>query len=516
MASAFAAKPIDLKHQSTSILASFVSTLAANQTSLKEVSRVKDFNQTTHVRLKQMYAGALVWGGDVVVHVPKGSDTTLMGMASNKYAKMNGFIYQDMSKDLEQAPSLTAEEILKHAVELFQKASIKSNSITDTNSSLMIFVDEKNKAHWAYLVSFLVSPANELPKKPTYIIDATTQHVYRQWDNIQTIEAFGGGFGGNSNPKMGKLTYDGLASNLPKLTIDRAMVRQACFLKNSNVTVKNVRKNDAVVQYSCRQTDSNHDNVWWNGDQDAVNGAFSPSNDALYAGHVIQDMYMNWYGIPALIDSSGKAMMLNMRVHADMENAYWDGEQMTFGDGGSTFYPLVSLGVGAHEVSHGFTEQHSALSYWSQSGGLNESFSDMAAQAAEFYSVGHNSWQIGPEIMKGTGALRYMDQPSKDCEGGAPGDWCSIDKTSQYYEGLDVHFSSGIFNRVFYLMGTAEGWNTRKAFDVMVQANQNYWTSNTTWTDAACGVLEATKDYGYDANVVKNAFNAVEVNFSHC
>ena len=40
---------------------------------------------------------------------------------------------------------------------------------------------------------------------------------------------------------------------------------------------------------------------------------------------------------------------------------------MTFGDGATTFYPLVSLDVAAHEVSHGFTEQNSGLVYSGQS-----------------------------------------------------------------------------------------------------------------------------------------------------
>ncbi len=59
---------------------------------------------------------------------------------------------------------------------------------------------------------------------------------------------------------------------------------------------------------------------------------------------------------------------------------------MTFGDGASYFYPLVSLDVSAHEVSHGFIEQNSNLIYSGQSGGINEAFSDMAGEAAEFYS----------------------------------------------------------------------------------------------------------------------------------
>ena len=42
---------------------------------------------------------------------------------------------------------------------------------------------------------------------------------------------------------------------------------------------------------------------------------------------------------------------------------------------------------------------------------MNESFSDMAAQAAEFYSYGKSSWLIGAEIMKAPDeTLRYMEK----------------------------------------------------------------------------------------------------------
>ncbi len=58
------------------------------------------------------------------------------------------------------------------------------------------------------------------------------------------------------------------------------------------------------------------------------------------------------------------------RVHydEDFENAFWDGEVITFGDRNSTFYPLVCLDVMAHELGHGLTEQHSGLVYAGQSG----------------------------------------------------------------------------------------------------------------------------------------------------
>lgn len=516
MTSVFAATPVDLNHQPVSLLKSFFS-LAPDAASLTSVSSASDFNQTKHIRLKQTYAGVPVWGGDAVVHVPEGSNFSVKTMSGGKSTSMNGLLYQGLNKDLGARPALQTEQVLHYAVKQFQETKGNLNPVSEQDASLIVYVDDNNRAHWAYLVSFLVSPNEGLPMKPTYIMDASTFHVYHEWDNIQTQEgAKGGGFGGNEGKVAGKYVYDGLEGNLPKLDVDRDATKEVCLLKNTDVTVKDRRKRDAVVEYSCTATDPDHDNVWWDADFDKVNGGYSPSNDALYAGAVIQDMYMNWYGIPPLVDSAGNKKMLNMRVHEYMDNAYWDGSQMTFGDGITMFYPLVSLGVGAHEISHGFTQQHANLAYYSQSGGLNEAFSDMAAQGAEFFSVEHNSWQIGPEIMKKGGALRYMDKPSKDCGTRKPGDWCSIDTVSQYKEGLDVHYSSGVFNRVFYLIGTSDGWDTRKAFDIMVQANMNYWTSTTKWTDAACGVLKATADYKYDNTAVKAAFETVGVDISKC
>src|SRR3546814_7592087 len=79
------------------------------------------------------------------------------------------------------------------------------------------------------------------------------------------------------------------------------------------------------------------------------------------------------------------------------ENAFWEPatQTMYFGDGASTFCPLVSLDVLAHEVSHGFTEQNSNLEYAYQPGGINEAFSDMAGEAAEFFFKGENDFLIG-------------------------------------------------------------------------------------------------------------------------
>lgn len=504
--SAYAAQAVDLSYQSINVLKPF-----ATQSNLKLLNQKADINQTMHTRFQQTYQGVPVLGGDVIVHAPKGTDASLAGMTSNNKASMDGVIYQGLNQDLTAAPRIDKENAIKHAELSYQG----DTSLTEQQTAeLMVYVDNKNKAHWVYLVSFVVKPVNAMIEKPTFILDAISFKVYEQWNDIQTLDnVLGGGFGGNQ--KMGKLVYDGLSNNLSKLAMQRDPSTHVCYLKNADVTVKNVSKKDAISQFQCNVLDNQHDNIYWSAELSSTNGAYSPDNDALYIGKVIKEMYQLWYGVPVLTEN-GKPMMLNMRVHENIENAYWDGSQMTFGDGGSMFYPLVSLGVGAHEVSHGFTQQHSNLFYQLQSGGINESFSDMAAQAAEYYSSGHNTWQIGPEIIKGNGALRYMDEPTKDCNGKAPGSSCSISHVKDYRFGLNVHYSSGVFNKMFYLVATAPGWNAKKAFDIMVQANQYYWTQTSNFNKAACGVIKATKDLHYPIDAVTSAFKTVGIDTSTC
>lgn len=523
--SIFAATPVDLSHQPLSIIHSFLVNDKSNNPQVKQLSSAVDFNQTQHVRLQQMYSNYPVWGGDFVLHAPKGniqSINDIATFANSTDISMNGTIYNGIEKDLNATPAyaLTTEQMdkaMQQAILSYQKKNgIASNPITEKTSSRIIYIDKNNKAHWAYLISFVASPANAIPQKPTFIMDATTLEIYKEWDNIQTLSnTFGGGFGGNE--KISKFVYDGLQNNFPKLDIQRDDTTNFCFLKNSDVTVKNASNGGTVISYECKATDNSHDQVYWNADHDAVNGAYSPSNDALFVGKIVKNMYQEWYGVPVLKESNGSPMMLNMQVHLRMDNAYWNGREMFFGDGIRIFYPLVSIGVAAHEISHGFTQQHSNLEYYGQSGGLNESFSDMAAQAAEFYATKKNHWTIGDEIYKEANkALRYMDEPTKDCGSKKPGSSCSISNVEDYDDYIDVHYSSGIFNKFFYLLGTSKKWDTQKAFNVMVHANQNYWTSESNFTQAACGVIKSAKDYKYPVKAVKQAAKGVGIDVSKC
>ncbi len=66
---------------------------------------------------------------------------------------------------------------------------------------------------------------------------------------------------------------------------------------------------------------------------------------------------------------------LKILTRRGYENAFWSnsGFCMTYGDGATTFQPLVSVDVAGHEMSHGVMSTEANLTYSGESGGLNES-----------------------------------------------------------------------------------------------------------------------------------------------
>src|SRR5687768_16284982 len=109
------------------------------------------------------------------------------------------------------------------------------------------------------------------------------------------------------------------------------------------------------------------------------------------------------------IDDDGKK--IESRVHEDdtcgngPDNACWDGETVSFGTGGDGTHDWsASLDIVGHEINHGFTEFHSGLEYEGESGGLNETFSDIAGTIAEFYEEGDEAdFEIAEDLYSGSG-----------------------------------------------------------------------------------------------------------------
>jgi vibriolysin len=239
----------------------------------------------------------------------------------------------------------------------------------------------------------------------------------------------------------------------------------------------------------------------------ALTGGFNDTviNDAHGYAEVTLNFLKDWFGRNSINDN-GFPIISRVHYSRQYENAFWDGQQMTYGDGKTLFYPLTGgVDVIAHEIDHGYTQFHSRLAYSGQPGGLNEGFSDIAGKAAEWYLRGTANFDIGKDVFKQEGrALRYMCNPTQDGK--------SIDNAANMRPSLDPHYSSGVLNKAFCVSakrlssGTADGAATqdgvKRAAQAYYLANGRYWTSSSTFVQGCKGTLDAARALEYTADEI--------------
>jgi len=353
-----------------------------------------------------------------------------------------------------------------------------------------------NRGKLAYAVSFFATIDNgkDDVTRPTFIIDAMTGATLYHFEGLTYVDATGPG----GNEKIGRYTY-GAQGQFPALDVKQE--GETCTMESATARTMDMmnKKKEAgggkMLTFNCFENTYKF-----------ANGAYSPANDAHHFAHVIYRMYREWYGVEPLDPTKVKQLVMRVHYGDNFANAFWNGRTMTFGDGGMHRYPFVVLDVAGHEVSHGFTEFNSGLLYEKQSGGINEAFSDMAGETVKSFNLGGKE----PDFMHAAGSVkpgstggRNMCDPKQDGR--------SINSLNDYHDGLNVHYSSGIFNKAFCLLAKSPGWTARKAFHVFLVANQNYWRPSTGFVDGARGVLDAARDLQYSEVDVRKAFEAVDI-----
>ncbi|XP_071116906.1 uncharacterized protein [Haliotis cracherodii] len=297
--------------------------------------------------------------------------------------------------------------------------------------------------------------------------------------------------GTGGNPKTGAIVY----STHP-YCLDVRVEGDMCFLENKYVKVvdlkqtKNEEKTE-VVSFKCSD-----------GYNDAINEATNPVLDALFYGTATFKLFEDWYNTkPLNIQQS----WLLVHYGNMIDNAYWNGGKMLFGDGSQDeSYPQVGPDVIGHELGHAISEQHSELEYSGQSGGIDEAFSDIAGEVIEAY-VRKTDWLVGFYLSKSnTKALRYFEDPTRDGN--------SIKEAKYFESDMDVHFSSGVFNHAFYQIVEVGKIPIKYAFESFYIANRLYWKEDTGFVDGACSTIRGAYDAGLDTEIYAAAFTAVGVN----
>ncbi len=218
--------------------------------------------------------------------------------------------------------------------------------------------------------------------------------------------------------------------------------------------------------YDCKQkTDFTGANLLWDSKNNQKITSVAGKN-AIKGGKAAWDFYWQLFGRNSI---DNKGLLIKQYVHFDkgMDNAYWDGRRMVYGDGdGSVFTSFTSdIDVIGHELTHGVMENEANLDYENQAGALNESFSDifgiMIKQRYYNQDVKKSTWLIGEKVMIGPKyAIRSMKAPGtayiNHPELGNDPQPATMDKyqnlpNTQSDDFGGVHINSGIPNFAFYV-----------------------------------------------------------------
>ncbi|KOS00478.1 M4 family metallopeptidase [Paenibacillus polymyxa] len=528
------------------------SLLGADNSSVREqfriVDRTSDKSGVSHYRLKQYVNGIPVYGAEQTIHVGKsGEVTSYLGAVVTEdqqaeatqgttpkisaseavytaykeaAARIEALPTSDdtISKDVEEQSSVSKDTYAeasnnektlstdKDELSLDKVSALKDSKIEAVEAekssiakiaNLQPEVDPKADLYFYPkgddLQLVYVTEVNVLepaPLRTRYIIDANDGSIVFQYDIIN--EATGTGKGVLGDSKSFTTTASGSSYQLKDTTRGNGVVT---YTASNRQSIPGTLLTDA-------------DNVW--NDPAGV--------DAHAYAAKTYDYYKAKFGRNSI---DGRGLQLRSTVHygSRYNNAFWNGSQMTYGDGdGSTFIAFSGdPDVVGHELTHGVTEYTSNLEYYGESGALNEAFSDVIGN-----DIQRKNWLVGDDIYTPNiagDALRSMSNPTL---------YDQPDHYSDLYTGSSdnggVHTNSGIINKAYYLLaqgGTfhgvaVNGIGRDAAVQIYYSAFTNYLTSSSDFSNARAAVIQAAKDlYGAnsaEATAAAKSFDAVGVN----
>ena len=384
-----------------------------------------------------------------------------------------------------------------------------------------------------YELAYLVQTRMVSGTRPIFydtIVSATDGRILAQWKALKTVIG------------SGKSQYNGT-------------VPISITLSGTTYSLKDAARGTGGTYGAMAITNANHGttagalytsttNTWGDGAQYIAGGSTTNANgqtaavNAMWGLMNTYDTLKNVLGWQSL-DGNNTATYIAAHVNTAYDNAYYDDtcRCMYIGDG-SSFKSLGSIDVIGHEMGHGVTAATSNLTYSGEPGGLNESASDINGEMTEAYAraggtgtvipATGNDWQMGTEISKTGTPLRYLYKPSLD--GSSPNAWSST------VGNLDVHYSSGPNNRMFYFLSQGSNATTTSnyyssylvqlpkamtgigndhAYRIWFRALTTKFTAATNYADARAKVLLAAQElYGTgskEAIAVQRAYAAINV-----
>ena len=467
----------------------------------------------THSKLQQYFQGIEVWNSEVNFHTKDGVPYLFNG----RYIPTPDYI--------NIKPSITVDQALEIAknirpIQNYTTSQLKFISEAPISGKLVIYtqIDKTDKGQLAYLIT--AHP--NLISTYQYFIDA---HSGQLIDEIKSSCAIH-----NSDCDHSK------EASIPSATLNSVEIKtNANPPLDGPATASAQDLNNVSRQINTYQIGSNYylidgsrpmfagpgglpddpkGAVWTidagnkspENDNFGVNHISSSNNtwssktavSAHYNGGIAYEYFRTRFNRNSINGSGGTVISIINVTESNgsgMDNAFWNGSAMFYGNGNTGFKPLAgSLDVAGHEMSHGVIQETANLTYQGESGALNESFADVFGVL-----IDRDDYKLGEEVVKlaefPSGALRDVSNPHNGGNSLNDGGYQPAHMNEKYNGSQDnggVHINSGIVNFAFFKIATKLGKDD--AEKIYYSALTKYLTKSSQFIDCRNAVIQAGKD----------------------
>ncbi len=458
-----------------------------------------------HVRYQQTYRGVEVWGKELYVHVDNGGRVS--SLTGNFMPSPTAVTTVHTQLSNSDAVKIAVDDLRAHGGLLAVPEQLaRGLSYSGPSGRKIIWYDDRHLPRLAWFVEVRSGISGDW----YYFIDGRDGSVLDAYNNVR----FDGPTAANALDLNGQLraigtyqrgtTYFMIDASQSMFDATRSHIPDTLVGAICSLDLRN-DKPTAPIYYVVSST-----NEWY--DPAPVSANYNAAVTyqfyrTVFSRNSIDNAGMTIYSIVHVADQS---------TGESMENAFWNGFAMYYGDGGTVLKPLAgALDVATHEMTHGVTERTANMVYKNQPGALNESMSDVFAVLLD-----SANWTIGEQVVNNlsafpSGALRDLSSPHNGSTQGQPG-WQPASMSEFVTTTGDnggVHVNSGIPNHAFYLVAANVG--RPRAGQIWYRALTDYLTRSSEFLDARIATEKSASDlYGAasdEVTAVKNAWDAVGV-----
>lgn len=446
----------------------------------------------THTRHKQYMNGYPVEGTMLISHARNG-----------KVELVNGDYYREFSAV--NTASITEEQALAYAIKkvnaqryMWQNTTFQKQTGNNYTPHGELVIVHKKDADYSAINMRLAFKFNIYAEVPLYraniFVDANTGEILDEQNLICTIDVTG----------TAVTKYSGTMAMVSDSTGPGAYRLQETG-RGNGIETYNLQNGTTYQNVDFTNTSS----TW------TSTGADQVATDAHWGAEMTYDYYMTVHNRNS-IDGNGFALKSYVHYSNNFVNAFWNGQEMTYGDGnGTSYFPLTSLDVCGHEITHGLVNFTANLG-GGEAGALNEAFSDIFGTTIEFFARPlQNDWLMGADFMSNGAGFRDMSNPKSL---GQPDTYQGVN----WDPNGQVHNNNGPCTYWYYLLcqggtGTNDNGNVYNVSGITMARAQMiafrgltvYFTPGTNYSMARMYTIQASTDlYGLCSPEFQSTTNA--------